>query len=86
MGSYEAKTQGTVVVSAPVVVVIPKVPNFIQIDPGDGRSPSSVKPVDVSTFTPEQLKLIGQQWTEKLIAHAAKRKAGIREEEGYDGY
>jgi hypothetical protein len=86
MASYEAKTQGTVNINAPVIVVIPKVPNFLQIEPGDGRAQSSVKPVDVSTFTPEQLKLIGQQWTEKLIAHAAKRRAGVREEEGYDGY
>ena len=48
-------------------VRVPQVPNFILSDP-DGTS------VDVADFDDEQLKRLGIEWTNALLAHAAQRR------------
>lgn len=46
-------------------VVVPMVPNFIKV--GNDM-------ISVARFTESELREIGQEWTEKLIKHAQRRR------------
>ena len=49
-----------------VEVKIPMVPNYIT---------AGTQQLDVKDFSDEQLREIGKLWTERLVEHAAKRRA-----------
>lgn len=47
---------------------LPMLPNFVM---AEGNSQYST---DIKDFTDEELKQIGKEWTEALLAHAQKRR------------
>lgn len=51
---------------------IPSMPNYIHSKATNVNG--SKTSFDVSDFTPEELKQIGEEWTAALIEHAKKRK------------
>ena len=59
-------------VKATVRVLTPMVPNFVQTT--DGQT------VAVSTLTDDELREIGANWTEELIAKAHRQRANVNRE------
>lgn len=55
-------------VTIAVELETPNVPNFIRARHGEGL-------VSVAELDEATLRMIGRAWTEKLVAHAAKKKA-----------
>ena len=53
-----------------IKVIIPSVPNFLRLDIG-GQQGS----LGIQKFTEADLKMIGEEWTKKLIDHARQSKA-----------
>ena len=53
-----------------IQIEIPSVPNFIKVA---GELVSEVV-VDISDFTDEELKEMGNEWTENLLENARKRR------------
>lgn len=49
------------------IIKIPRVPNFIREDGGDGN-------FSVADFTDEQLREIGSAWTDDLIENAKRKR------------
>lgn len=59
--------EDVVQIVAPIVIVVPSVPTYLRVADRD-------ETIDVAAFSVEQLRTIGDAWTDKLVAHAAERK------------
>lgn len=57
---------------------LPMLPNFVR-PLFRSRDDSEPMLLDVADLTDEELRALGNEWTEALIAHANRRRRSIRE-------